>query len=194
MKKSLLPLLLIASAAGCGGNPVSFSEPVDITLQQLQSKDYSSGAMTISVSKDVRTANGNPYGAFITAAQQHLGGKNPSRIVITSLTLSIVTSPAGLAFDQVFTGAVTISFQMVAGSNNTYQVGAITNPSGTGPVSLTVAFDSGAIQPGDYTSLLNGQFNVVLTGTATSGSGGFNNTNTNETATIDAIFGFVAYE
>ena len=43
--------------------------------------------------------------------------------------------------------------------------------------------------------LLGGQFKVVLASTSTSGSNGFNSTNpTNETATVDATFGFTAYE
>jgi hypothetical protein len=62
-------------------------------------------------------------------------------------------------------------------------------------VSLAVGFDSGSLSSADYTGLLGGQFKVVLTSTSTSGSNGFNSTNpTTETATIDATFGFTAYE
>ncbi len=45
------------------------------------------------------------------------------------------------------------------------------------------------------TGLLGDQFKVVLDSTSTSGSNGFNSTNsTSETATVDATFGFTAYE
>jgi hypothetical protein len=190
MKLALLPVVL---AAGCSSNPVSYSQPVDITLPALQSKSVSSGG-PLSASKDVSTAGGNPYGAFVNAAIQHLGGKNPSRIVVTSLTLSMVTTPAGLTFDQVFSGSTAIDFVM-NGSSNSYPVGSINGPTGVGPVSLTVGFDSRSLSSADYTALLGGQFKVVLAGTSTSGSNGFNSTNpTTETATVDATFGFTAYE
>jgi hypothetical protein len=190
---ALLSVAIVAAAVGCGGNAVSFSGPVDITLPALQSKSVSPGG-ALSTSKDVSTAGGNPYGAFVNAAVQHLGGKNPSRIVVTSLTLSMVSTPAGLMFDQVFSGPTSITFVM-NGSGNTYPVGSINGPNGAGPVSLTVAFDSKSMSSTDYTAFLGDQFKVVLDGTSTSGPNGFNSTNaTSETATIDATFGFTAYE
>ncbi len=196
MKTVLLALLIFASATGCSGSstPVSFSEPVDITLPAIQSKSFSSGG-AISTDKDISTAGSNPYGAFVSAAVQALGGKNPSHIAVTSLTLALATTPAGLTFDQIFNGTVTVSFLM-NGSGNAYTVGSIAGPTGTAPVGLTAAFDSGSMPPADYTALLQGQFKVVLSGTATSGTSGFNSTNptTTETANIDATFGFVAYE
>ncbi len=188
--------LFLASAAvatACGSNPVSFSEPVDITLPAVQSKSITSGG-AISTSKDISTASSNPYGAFVNAAVQHLGGKNPSHIVITSLALSMTTTPAGLTFDQVFSGTVAVGFVM-NGSSNSYPVGTIAAPTGVGPVTLGVSFDSTSMTPADYTGFLQGQFKVVLAGTATSAASGFNDTNpASETATIDATFGFIAYE
>lgn len=195
MKTILLSLLLVALSAGCGSDskPVSYSQPVDITLPAIQSKSFTSGG-AISTDKDISTAGSNPYGAFVAAAVQHLGGKNPSRIAVTSLSLAMATTPAGLTFDQIFTGTVTVGFSM-NGSGNAYTVGSITGPTGTAPVGLTAAFDSGSMPPADYTALLQGQFKVVLGGTATSGASGFNGTNTaTESANIDATFGFVAYE
>src|SRR6266446_7022346 len=145
MKRPLLLVVLVAAAVGCGSNAVSFSQPVDITLPALQSKSVSSGG-ALSTSKDVSTANGNPYGAFVTAAVQHLGGKNPSHIVVASLTLSMVTTPTGLTFDQVFSGTLAVNFVM-NGSGNQYSVGSIAGPTGAGPVSLTVAFNSASMTP-----------------------------------------------
>jgi hypothetical protein len=193
MKRAFLTILL-ASVTACGGNnPVSFSEPVDITLPAVQSKSFAS-AGPVSTVKDISTAGSNPYGSFVSAAMQHLGGKNPSHIVASSLTLSMVTTPAGLTFDQVFSGTVSVAFVM-NGSGNTYAVGSIAGPTGAGPVTLAVAFDSTSMTSADYTAFLQGQFKVVVAGTATSGSGGFNNSNpTSETATFDATFGFIAYE
>lgn len=193
MKQALLSVALVAAAVGCGSNPVSFSQPVDITLPAVQSKNVAPGS-PLSTIKDISTAGSNPYGSFVTTAVQHLGGKNPSHIVATSLTLSMVTTPAGLTFDQVFSGTVAVNFVM-NGSSNQYAVGSIAGPTGAGPVNLTTAFNSASMTPSDYTGFLQGQFKVVIAGTATSGSTGFNNTNpTNETATIDATFGFIAYE
>lgn len=106
----------------------------------------------------------------------------------------MTTTPAGLTFDQVFNGVVSIAFVM-NGSGNSYPVGSVAGPAGAGPVTLTVAFDSASMPPADYSGLLQGQFKIVLAGTATSGSTGFNSSNSSdETATIDATFGFVAYE
>lgn len=187
-------LAMAAVSAACGdSNPVSFSQPVDITLPAVQSKSTTSGG-ALATDKDISTASSNPYGAFVNAAVQHLGGKNPSHIVVTSLALSQSTTPAGLTFDQVFTGSVAVEFVM-NGSGNKYPVGTIAGPTGAGPVSLTVAFDSASMTPADYTGFLQGQFKVSVAGTATIGTSGFNSTNpTNETATLDATCGFIAYE
>jgi hypothetical protein len=188
-------LALAAAASACGSSkPVSYSQPVDITLPALSSKSPTTPGGPLSTTKDISTAGANPYGAFVNAAVQHLGGKNPSHVVITSLTLSMTTTPAGLTFDQVFSGTMSVEFVM-NGSGNAYPVGSVAGPTGAGPLSLTVAFDSSSMTSADYTAFLQGQFKVIVSGTATSGSNGFNDTNTtNETATIDATFGFIAYE
>src|SRR5512136_1168017 len=99
---SALALLAAAAvAAGCGDNsPVSYSQPVGITLG-VQSKDVSGG--TIALSKNINTENGIPYGAFVNAAVQRLGGKVPSRIVVASDTLALLPGATGVSgLQQVF--------------------------------------------------------------------------------------------
>jgi hypothetical protein len=84
--------------AGCGHNPVSYSQPVDVTLPTITQKSVS-GA-NVSVQKNINTVSGNPYGAFVNAAVQQLNGKNPSRIAVTSLTLTLLGTSSATGLQQ----------------------------------------------------------------------------------------------
>jgi hypothetical protein len=178
----LVPLVV----AGCGGHPVSYSQPVDVTLPSITQKNVS-GA-NVSVQKNINTVGGNPYAAFVNAAVQQLNGKNPSRIAVTSLTLTLLGTSSATALQQVFGGPVTVNFVFSAGSGTTATVGQVGSVSGTS-ASLTTTFDSRTLSPGDYTSLLQGQFDAVLTGPATStfATSGLS-------ADVKTTFAFVAYE
>lgn len=180
---------MLLCAAGCGGKVASVSQPVTITPPSAKASSTTSG--TLSVSKDVSTSSGNPFGAFVTSAQSQLGGNNPSRITVASLTLSLLGTSTGVtALEQVFatTGPVTVSFLMNS-SGNAYPVGSVQGPTGAGPVNLTASFDSNAMKPGDYQLLLGGQFKVVLAGPATSSFA-----SSTSTADTQLVFGFVAYQ
>jgi hypothetical protein len=188
MRKPLAAVTLTALLAACGGNdPVSFSAPVGISLS-VGSKDVVSGA--ISADKNINTENGNPYGAFTTAARARLGGQDPSRIAVTGITLELLTATSSgvTSLEQVFTGPVTIGFQSST-SGTVYPVGQVTNPVGAGPVALAVAFDSGSLPAADRAAITQGQFKVVLGGTAANGFA-----SASAAADLKATFTFVAYE
>jgi len=177
----LVPLV----AAGCGHNPVSYSQPVDVTLPTITQKSVS-GA-NVSVQKNINTVSGNPYGAFVNAAVQQLNGKNPSRIAVTSLTLTLLGTSSATGLQQVFGGPVNVNF-VFSGSGTTAPVGQIGSVSGTS-MTLATTFDSRALSPSDYTSLLQGQFDSLLTGPAASGFA-----TSTLSADVKTTFTFVAYE
>lgn len=187
--KKLLALAPLALLAACGGkDPVSYSAPVGISLP-VASKDASTGS--ISVGKNINTENGNPYGAFVNAARARIG-HDPSRIVLTGATLTLLNTSTGVtALEQTFTGPVAISFVM-NGTNDTFQVAQINSPAGAGPVSLGVGLDSDSLSAADRASLEQGQFKVVLSGIPPGGATGAFATG-NDLADLVATFEFVAY-
>jgi len=181
---------LAVLAAACGSkDPVSYSAPVGISLD-VKSNDDVGGV--IHVDKNITTESGNPYGAFTNAAVQKLG-RNPSRIQVTSaiLTLDPATSTNVTVLESVFSATVRLSFQMneMNGSNNSYPVASVTGPTGAGPVTMPVTFDSGAMTPADFDALVGGSFKVVLTSPAASGFGTLG-----ATAKLEATLTFVAFE
>jgi hypothetical protein len=183
----ILLLALAASlATACGSSdPVGYSAPVGISLD-AKSSDVAAGQ--IHVDKSVSTETGNPYGAFVNAAVKALG-RAPSRIVVTSATLTL--DPAGssqvAALEQVFTGMVRVSFQP-NGSATAYPAAAVTSPVGVGPVPMTVNFDSSSMSPADFGDLVGGAFKVVLDGSAATGFAG-----KGATADMTATFTFEAF-
>ena len=187
MRTPLAAISVIAVLAACGGNdPVSYSAPVGISLP-VASKDVVSGAL--SADKNINTENGNPYGAFTSAARAQLGGQDPSHIAVTGVTLELLTATSSgvTALEQVFTGLVSVGFQVSSGT--LYPVGTITNPVGAGPVALTTAFDSESLPDADRAAITQGQFKVVLSGTAANGFA-----SASATADLKATFTFVAYK
>ena len=179
--------LLAVLAAACGSkDPVSYSAPVGISLD-VKSNDDVGGV--ILVDKNINNESGNPYGAFTNAAVQKIG-RNPSRIQVTSATLTLdpATSTNVTVLEKVFSATVRLSFQM-NGSNNSYPVASVTGPTGAGPVTMPVTFDSGVMTPADFDALVGGSFKVVLTSPAASGFGTLG-----ATAKLEATLTFVAFE
>jgi hypothetical protein len=187
MRTSLAAISVIAVLAACGSDPVSYSAPVGISLP-VASKDVVSGAL--SADKDINTESGNPYGAFTSSARAQLGGHDPSHIAVTGVTLELLTatSTGVTALEQVFTGPVTVGFQ-TSSSGPIYPAGQVTNPVGAGPVALTAAFDSESLPDADRAAITQGQFKVVLSGTAANGFA-----SAGATADLKATFTFVAYK
>lgn len=159
MRKTCLLLLLCA----CGTDPVSYSEPVGI---ELDAKSGDTANATVTENKDITTESGNPYGAFVSAAQAKLGGADPSRIDIDEMTLTLGGQSTGVSsLEEVLTGDVDVSF-IVNNSNNTYDAGHVTNPTGVGPVTMSSVFDWSQVAASDRSAVLGGSFKVVLRGPA----------------------------
>jgi hypothetical protein len=189
MNKPGLPLLvalLAPLAAGCGSNPVSYSQPVPIALPAAT--PCGTVGCTISLIKNVNTAGANPYKDFVRNAQAALGGANPSHIVATGVQLDMLSATGVTTFQQVFKGVVTVSFQM-SSSNTVYTMATVTNPTGPGPIVVGSGFDSKGMPAGDYADLIGSNFKVILDGTAADSFA----TATGENASLQATFAFVAY-
>jgi hypothetical protein len=176
-----LPVLV-----ACSSDPLQYSEPVGIELS-AKSSDVSGSA--VSQQKDITTEVGNPYGAFITAATAKLNGHAPSSIEIDQLDLSLGAQSTGVAtLDEVLTGDVDVAF-LVNDSNNTYDAGHITSPTGVGPDAVDTDFDWSTVSTADQARMLQGSFKVVVRGpsAATFMSKGAN-------ASLELKFTFAAFE
>ena len=185
MSARLAAVLLAVLAAACGSkDPVTYSEPVGISLD-VRSGDVVGGAM--EVDKNVTTESGNPYGAFVNAATRALGA-NPSRIAVTSATLALEPSSTNVAtLQQAFTGTVRLAFRP-SGTDSSYPAASVVQPAGAGPVPMQVSFDSTAMTPADFQDLVGANFRVVLTGTPATGFA-----SAGATARLESILTFVAY-
>jgi hypothetical protein len=160
MQRQFIAFVMLAA---CGGDdPVSFSSPVGINLK-AESGDVSGTA--ISDDKGITTESGNPYGAFMTDATAKIGGE-PNRVEVDHLTLTLGATSTGVtALEQVYTGNVEVLFLM-NDTNNTYPVGTIADPKGTGPDAVHVDFASEDVSEVDWPKYLGGSFKVVVRGTA----------------------------
>jgi len=172
--------------AACGTDPVNYSAPVGIELH-AKSADVNMSAVTEQ--KDITTESGNPYGAFINAAKAKLGGKEPSRIEIDSLTLTLGAQSTGVSkMDDVLSGDIDIAF-LANTSNNTYDAGHVMNPTGVGPVPVTPDFEWSMVATQDVAQMLNGSFKVALRGSAATGF-----TTKGADATLQLTFTFTAFQ
>ena len=159
--RNIIPLALL-SVAACGSDPVNFSAPVGINLK-AKSGEVANNA--ISDEKGITTESGNPFGAFVADAHTKLG-QDPARIEIDKLTLTLGATSTGVTkLEEVYTGDVDVAF-ITNDTNNTYDAGHVMNPTGVGPVDVTVAFNPEDISPADFTKILGGSFKVVIRGPA----------------------------
>ena len=90
--------------------------------------------------------------------------------------------------EDIFTGTVDVSF-VINDSNNTYPVGAVTNPSGVGPIDLDISLSGAEVAPQDFTKYLDGSFKVVARGTAATGF-----SSKGAEAALQLTFTFAAFE
>ena len=186
-KPSLMILPALALLVACGDDPVSYSDPVGLKLS-LKSGDVSDGALLDE--KNINTESGNPYGAFVGAAEAAIGG-SPSRIEVEATTLALDAASTGVdGLVAVFAGDVDITFVM-NGSSTAYPVGTatITADAVAGPVAMGVDFDSADMNEGDYADLVGGSFKVVLSGDAATGFEGLG-----ADANLTVVLTFRAYE
>lgn len=163
--------ILVSSAvvllAGCPAAPVTYSAPVQISLQ-AKSSEANNGLVTDS--KRISTEQGNPYGAFVSEAKAQLAGRSPSAIVLEGAEVSLGDRSSGVtSLAEVFGGNVMVDF-VIDDSNNSFGVanGAI-DAAATSSFVLDPHFDSGALTEFDYLKLLGGHFTVVARGTAALG-------------------------
>lgn len=185
MRTCRMATLWALALFGCD-SAASYSAPVAINLK-AKSGDVLQNV--VSDTKSMSSQMGNPYGAFISAAQQKLG-RDPSRIEITALAIRLdaADSTGVTRLEEVFTGQVDVLF-VINDTNDTYHVGQVVNPAGTDPVLVTVDFDSTKVSSVDYQKLLNGSFSVVVRGPASSSFA-----TANAQANIETGFTFAAYE
>jgi hypothetical protein len=177
---------MAGAVAACGDDPVSYSAPVAINLK-AKSGDVTQ--TVISEQKEITTESGNPYSKFIEDARAQLGGNDPTRVEIDHLTLLLGAQSTGVTtLEEVYTGDVDIAFVM-ADSNNTYDVGHVSNPTGNGEVAVDVVFDSASIAPQDWDKFLGGGFKVVVRGTAADGF-----SSKGAEANLQLTFSFGAFE
>jgi hypothetical protein len=178
-------ILALLTMIGCGDDPVSFSQPVGITLK-AKSGDVSNAV--ISDDKEITTESANPYGAFVSEAQDKLG-RDPSRIEIDKVTLVLGAQSTNVArLEEIYTGDVDVAF-LTNDSNNTYDVGHLLNPVGVGPLDLSVVFRSDDVPDADFAKFLGGGFKVVIRGSAAVGF-----STKGAEATLQVTFTFSAFE
>src|SRR5258705_1805181 len=133
------PFLLVALlSVACGS--VADSTPVGINLK---AKSTDVRAEVINDEKGISTESGNPYKVFMDTARARLAGRDPSKIKITKMTLTLGAGTTGVvALNEVFAGNVDVQF-IVDDTNNSFPVGTFSNPAGGGPVgSSSITFDS----------------------------------------------------
>ena len=176
-----VPLFLLA--VGCGDDPVSVSDVVDLKLT-LSSGDVANN--TLLDEKNVNTESGNPYGAFVAKAREEIGG-DPSHVAVTGTAVTVdATSRNVTMLGQVFTGATKFEFIM-NGSTTRYAVATkdVVAGDGAGPIQFAVNFDSDKIPDGDYADLASGSFKVALSGPP---AAGFATANADANITISLTF------
>jgi hypothetical protein len=160
-----LTTIFALTSIACGSK-ATYSAPVGVNLN-ARSGDVRSG--TLSKDEAITAKPGNPYGTFVNDAWQKLGNRSPSRIEVNSITVALGGQSTGVtALEQVFTGEVDVLFVM-NDTGNSFNVGHVVNPTGTGPLALSVDFDPSKVVALDYGNLLGGSFNVVVRGSAAAG-------------------------
>ena len=186
MKTTLLAALLVPFLLACGDDVVNYSAPVGITGKLRSADPAQTAPYAFTLSKNITTEQGNPYGAFVNDATRVLG-QPPSRIAVTYLTLELLPSSTGVTnLNQVFAGQVSVGFDL---DGTAYPVGTAANPAGASFPMMT-AFDSAGVGPAAFAELAGGTFPVILAGTAQPAfvtTGGL-------TADLQTTFGFVAYK
>lgn len=151
-----------ALLGACGDDPVGYSAPVAINLKS-KSDDVKTGA--ISDEKGITTESGNPFGAFMNAARQALGGKDPGRIELSEASLLLGAGSKGVvSLEEVFGGKVEVLF-IVDDTKDTFPAAHIDSVKGSGPLPLSIDFNDAGLGT-SRTKFYGGSFKVVIRGTA----------------------------
>lgn len=186
----MLRLTLIAAlftTTACADDPLSYSAPVSINLK-AKSSDTQNAVVTDE--KSITSENGNPYGKFVSDAQDSLG-RDPALIDVDEVTIFLGANSTGVTtLGEVFNGEVSVLFQM-NDTDNTYPVANRTFDPGTpaGPITFSLAFPADEVPDADYDKMLSGSFKVVVRGGAATG---FETKGAD--ADIQTTFTFAAFE
>jgi hypothetical protein len=154
----------LALCAACGGDPVTFSAPVGISLKARSAETVNG---LVDFAKPINTEPGNPYGAFVGSARARIG-RDPGLIDVERAELFLGAGSTGVtALGEVFAGDVDLLFQM-SDTNNAYLVATAAIGSGTaaGPVGFDVGFAAAEVPDLDYVRMLLGSFKLVARGPA----------------------------
>jgi hypothetical protein len=165
---------------------VNYSAPVGIELK-VKSSDATTAAITDE--KGITTESGNPYVAFVTAAQAKLG-HDPSEIDVDQVTLTLNTgkSTGVTTLDQVMTGDVSVQFIM-NDTNDPFTVAHFAAPTGVGPVEGSTSFDWSAVGGDNVAKMMAGSFKVVMSGPPAAGFA-----TKGAEASLTVTFTFTAFE
>ncbi len=162
---ALAALAALAPLSACGDDPVSYSEPVGISLK-AKSADVVNAAVTDD--KNITTESGNPYGAFVNNARARLDGAEPGHIEVDRVELLLGAGSTGVTtLEEIFAGPVDVLFVM-GDTGNSVPVASLTvgSQAGAGPLAFGVDFDSDALSAADYDHLVAGSFKVAIRGAA----------------------------
>jgi hypothetical protein len=154
----------LALCAACGGEPVTFSAPVGISLKARSAETVNG---VVGFAKPISTEPGNPYGAFVGGARAQIG-RDPGLIDVERVELFLGAGSIGVtALGEVFAGNVDLLFQM-NDTNNAYLVATAAIGAGTaaGPVGFDVGFAAAEVPDLDYVRMLLGSFKLVARGPA----------------------------
>jgi hypothetical protein len=159
------PLFVLVLVAACGDDPVNYSDDIGIEIK-TKSGDATDNAITEE--KSITTESSNPYGTFISDANNALG-HDPSDIKLEKITITLGGQTTGVtALEQVMTGDVYVKFLM-NDTNNTFQVGHFASPTGPGPFEGHPSFEMAAdVSDADIAKVIGGSFKVVLNATPAS--------------------------
>lgn len=166
---NLLTAVLLA-ATGCGdnlaANTVNFSGPVSITLDKFKDGEVRNNAF--DADKNVNTETGNPYGAFLQQARATLG-RQPAAVLVERVTLTLGRDTRGVTSFEQFLGGPLVVY--LANSSTTVNLGTVPQPTGAGPIEVTVSATRDTLAPLN-SDLINGSFKVGIRVPAAAGRPG----------------------
>jgi hypothetical protein len=165
MKLAFAVAVLALSLVACGGSKSQSSNPIGYSLMTSQS-DVNTGVLTQD--KGLGSVAGNPYFDFITGAKTDFGNKDPSKLEVTSVSLTLGGNSQGVtALEQVFASGEVDVLVRIDSTNQTYPVAHKTDVAGAGPVGFDIDFQSSSLSAADLSALLAGNAHLVIRGPAT---------------------------
>lgn len=151
---------LVLSAVGCGddlaANTVNFSGPVTINVDKFKDGDVRNDAFDSD--KSISTESGNPYGAFLQQARGALG-RAPAAVLVERVTLTLGRDSTGVTSFEQFLGGPLVVY--LASSSTTVNIGTVTQPTGAGPVEVTINATRDTLAPINN-DLVQGSFKIGI--------------------------------